>query len=170
MNRLDLPQLADRECGHQVGLARARADAEQRQQARGLELPGELELLAGDVVETAQVEVVAARLEAGVHRGEVDPIGGGVDQRVDVGDLAGQSAPRVRGAGLRLGTTLLGGDPGGAFGIDVQQQQSLHLVGGGQVADDRRGDRSPGSEHRHIQRRPPPRRPRTRSGGAVAVT
>ena len=58
-------ELAHRARRHHVRLPRRRADAEQREQARALELVGELELLGGDLVEAAEVDVVAAGLEAG---------------------------------------------------------------------------------------------------------
>jgi hypothetical protein len=65
------------------------------------------ELLPGHVVEAAEIDVVAARLEAGAHRIEVDPVGGRVDQDVDVGELLSETLPGVRRTGGRLAAAEL---------------------------------------------------------------
>ena len=57
-----VPELADGLHGHHVRLAGARAHAEQRQQPCLLELVVQLELLAGQPVQAAEVDVVAAGL------------------------------------------------------------------------------------------------------------
>ena len=59
---------------HQVRLAGRGAHAEQREPPGTLESVAQLELAEGHVVEAAEVDVVAARGEACLHRVEVDPV------------------------------------------------------------------------------------------------
>ncbi len=79
-----LSEPPDRLGRHQVGLARARPDAEHREPPGPLELARELELAQCHPVQTAQVEVVAARRDARPHRLQVDSVGGGVEQDIRI--------------------------------------------------------------------------------------
>jgi hypothetical protein len=50
-------------------------------QAALLELRGPRELVAGQVIEPSEVDVRAAGRRAGVHRRQLDPVRGGVDEQ-----------------------------------------------------------------------------------------
>ena len=101
------------------------------------------------MVEAAQIHVVAAGVQTGVHRSQVDPVCGGVDEHLDPGQLLGEVAGGVRPAGLRLAAAVLHGHLLGAAQVEVEQPHRGYLVGLGQVADDRGSDRAAGSENRH---------------------
>jgi hypothetical protein len=97
---------------------------------------------------------VAPGLEARPHRLEVDPVGGGVQQDVGVFDGASQ---RVDVAGIdarrgRLAGAVLLGHRARLFGVEVEQCHARHLLGLGQVVDDRRRDRSRRAQYRYRDR------------------
>ena len=70
--------------------------------ARRLESRAELELAAGHPVQAAEVEVVAARRQAGRHRVEVDPVAGRVDEHVAALEGASEGSRSV-GRSARVG-------------------------------------------------------------------
>ena len=80
---------------------------------RSLELAVQLELLAGEPVEPAEVEVVAAGRQAGAHRVEVHPVAGRVDQHVAALERARRRPSRAStGRALRLAGPCSGRPPG----------------------------------------------------------
>ena len=79
---------------HQVRLPRRRADPEHGEQAGLLELVRACELALGHPVEATEVEVVDAGREAGIHRLEVDPVAGRVDEHVAALERPWRASPR----------------------------------------------------------------------------
>ncbi len=143
-------ELGNRASRHQVRLARARPDAEHCEQPGLLELAVQLELLRGDVVEAAEVEVVRPGPQAGPLRVKVDAIARRVDQGVDVGEQLVEALAGVRLRGARLAATLGRGDGRRLLAVEVQQQDRADLIRLGEVAHDRRRDRASGSQDRNV--------------------
>ena len=84
-----------------------------------LEVVVQLELLTRQPVEAAQVDVVTARLQARMHRGEVDAVARRVHEHVAVLELCSESGARVGRSHLRTGPPVLAGNGLRALLVDI---------------------------------------------------
>ena len=74
------PEELHRPSGHDIRLARRRAHPEHRQEAGVAKARVQADLLAGDMEEAAEVDVVRPRPERRLHRRQVDAVGGRVHE------------------------------------------------------------------------------------------
>ena len=101
------------------------------------------------MIEAAEVEVVAAGVQTGSHRVEVDPVARRVDEHVRADQRRRERAlaSGVNRGGGRLAHAVSLRDGGRALRVEVQQVEGLDLVRLGEVPDDRRRDRPARAQH-----------------------
>ena len=108
----------------------------------------------GPRARAAEVDVVAARGEAGAHRVEVDAVARGVDEHVDVLERRRErrAVACVDGGSAGLLAAVRLGDAACPLPVEVEQRQLGDLLRLGEVAHDRRRDDPARAEHRDIHR------------------